>query len=164
MITYIFLIFSLIPSPISGNHAIYISVTNLNINTSEGSLTGSIKIFSDDLEDALNNYSGERIGIIGNVDFSKVQTIIQNYINDNFEVVSGNDIHQLNITSIENIGDATWVNLSARFEPELTKLKLKNEILFELFDTQLNIIQLSIDEEKYYFKHSIKDHVSEVDI
>ena len=113
---YITLIFLMIFDATSlekkANHAIYISVAKIELNQEGNEVLISLKVFSDDLEDAIHNHSGKREKIVGREDISDLSSIIDEYINKKVVIYLDDNKVQLNVDSCQNIGDTTWIYLN----------------------------------------------------
>lgn len=133
------------------NHAIYISVAKVNFNKEANEVLISLKVFSDDLEDAIHNYSGKRQKVVGIMDFTDLSSVIEGYVNKKIELnLDGNQV-SLQVDSCENIGDTTWIYLKGETGPFSQSIQVKNQVLFEVFDTQKNIVEIEYSDEKYYY-------------
>ena len=136
------------------NHAIYISVANIDIQAKENVLLISLKVFSDDLEDAIHNHTGVREKVVGRSDFTDLSEVIEDYINQKFKIFLDEKQVPLQVSSCENIGDTTWIYLTGETGDFKNSIRVSNLVLFEVFDTQKNIVEIEYSGEKYYYSLS----------
>ena len=134
------------------NHAIYIGLIDIEIETQE--INMSVKVFSDDLEDAIQLDNGERVKIVGQTDFSDLLTIIETYIIRKSKVYLDDVAQKFHIASCENQGDTTWIFLSGEINSSYETVRVDNQLFFEIFDTQTNVVKIAIDGKLYYYKLS----------
>jgi hypothetical protein len=133
------------------DHAIYISVAKVNFNTHENEVSISLKVFTDDLEDAIHNATGKREKVVGRSDFSDLSGVIEKYVNQKMEIYLDGKQVLLQVDSCENIGDTTWIHLKGETGSFSHSIHIKNQVLFEVFDTQKNIVEVEYSDEKYYY-------------
>ena len=153
IVLFILLNISMIGFVNSDNHAIYISVTNIVIKNNNNIAEVSMKVFSNDLEDAIQNYSGKREKVVERVDFTGLSNVIEEYVNQRTEILLDKKRVLLNVRSCENIGETTWIYLQGEIGSLHESIEVKNQVLFEIFDTQKNIVEINHLDNKYY--HSL---------
>lgn len=121
-------------------HAFHTSLTEIQYNAKDKSLEITIRLFTDDLENALTKLNnGQKIMVGGKNDNS--DAVLSKYIQQHFAILTPQKQKKtLNYLGKELEGDATWVYVEV---PESQVVKghiLYNDIMQELFDDQTNLV------------------------
>lgn len=121
-------------------HAFHTSLTEIQYNSKDKSLEITIRLFTDDLENALTKLNnGQKIMVGGKNDNS--DAVLNKYIQQHFAILTPQKQKKtLNYLGKELEGDATWVYVEV---PESQVVKgniLYNDIMQELFDDQTNLV------------------------
>lgn len=144
-----------------GNHAIYLSMVEISHQKNETSTDIRIKVFLDDMEDAIRNSFGDAVSLTDASACDKYKANIQTYFNNHFIFSINNTKAVIRLESCEIAGDA----ISFRFETNGTapwkEVSLTADFLMELFPTQANIVTIQYGEEKKFLKLT-KSKVSEL--
>lgn len=126
-------------------HKFYVSTTIIHQNTISQSLEITIKLFSDDLENALQQFTEEPIRLGDEREHSETEEWLQNYLQSCFSLHFNDRPVVLNYIGKEVEYDLTYVYFELLNIPEFNILNIKNEILFDQFEDQVNIVHLRID-------------------
>lgn len=131
-------------------HAFHTSITQIEYNSKAKSYEVSIRIFTDDLEtaiDAANHKKGTKI-----VNGDKNDALLANYLNQHFSLVTPqNKKIALNYIGKENEELATWIYLEIADEPFAKGTKIQQNVMMELFDDQVNIVNFKKGELRKSF-------------
>lgn len=133
------------------DHALYISVTEIELHENEASKV-SIKIFTDDLKAAIQNYSGSGATTSDEVYFNSNTAEITSYLNKYFQLKIENQAIELKYQTFTIEGDACFINLTFTSTKSFSSLSLKAEYLMELFPTQQNVVKINFENEKRFLK------------
>lgn len=135
-------------------HKFYMSITEMHYNENNGYLEIIIKLFTDDIEKALEQKSDSSIFLGSPKESPQANALLKNYIQKHFTLKTGEQYLDIRFLGKEVDKDYTWAYLEVKdFDPE-KKYSLKNSILIDLFDSQLNRVN-------YYYKektHSLNLH------
>ena len=135
------------------NHEYYVSVTRMEYNASAKSWEISLKIFTDDLEKALETYTNKKVTIRNN---DANDPLIGSYLSNRFQIKSTtNKVLPYTYVGKEIEADATWIYLELTEAPnELTGAILRNSVLIETYDSQVNMVTIKNGTTKktYLFK------------
>lgn len=137
-------------------HAFHTSLTEIQYNVKDKSLEITIRLFTDDLENALTKLNnGQKIMVGGKNDNS--DAVLSKYIRQHFAILTPQKQKKtLNYLGKELEGDATWVYVEV---PESQVVKghiLYNDIMQELFDDQTNLVNLFYGGSKKTFLFNSK--------
>lgn len=121
-------------------HAFHTSLTEIQYNAKEKSLEITIRLFTDDLENALTKINnGQKVMIGGKNDNS--DAVLSKYIQQHFAIITPQKQKKpINYLGKELEGDATWVYVEI---PESQIVKdhiLYNDLMQEMFDDQTNLV------------------------
>ncbi|UZR94697.1 DUF6702 family protein [Chondrinema litorale] len=134
----------------AGKHAIYISVCELEYQAE--SIQIKIKTFTNDLEDAIHNQTGEAVSIDGNPESTKVNNLISEYLLSHINFVADTKKLELQFKKRVKESDATWAYYEVKNAEDFKELEVKNNLFLELFETQLNVVSVSYNSEKKFLR------------
>jgi hypothetical protein len=158
LIIFCFLIFSSLTK-----HKYYVSTSLFNF-TEDNSLQVTLRIFKDDLSNAISkNYlseSSDDLDLIDKFYFNK----LEDYFNLNLNVLIENKKIKLNLLGLETKNDMYVCFLEIENLESFTTLSLENKILFEIFKDQQNIIHVKKNSKKRSFISRINNSVLSVNI
>ena len=101
-------------------------------------------IFIDDLEEALRQLGADKLFICTEKEHEDAEKFILNYLNQSFTLEVNDKEVEYEFLGKEISKDlaATWVYLEVQNVTSLESLKVKYNLLTEVFDDQKNIIQI----------------------
>lgn len=148
------LLFALSLSQSVTAHKFYMSITEMQYNEESGYLEIIIKLFTDDIEKALEQKSDSSLFLGTPKESPQINKLLEDYLHKHFTLKTEDKILEINFLGKEVDKDYTWAYLEVKdFNPK-NKYTLKNSILIDLFDSQANRVN-------YYYKektHSINLH------
>jgi hypothetical protein len=135
-------------------HDFHASVTQMQYNSKEQVFEISIRIFTDDFEKALSALAGSRVNLAASPTSpnDKNDPLIEKYIHDHFTYISP----QKQPKSIKYVGhemeaDANWLYLEMPYSGLFKGGLLKQNVLMELFDDQVNMVNVQYQGKKKTF-------------
>ena len=138
-------------------HKFYVSHLNMNYDEQSKTFQLSFSIFINDLEMTLEKQSGKKINLDEITDAN--EKLVFDYVNKHFFAkVDGNSLN-LNSIGYELEEDLVWVYIES-VQTEIPKsIEIANNILFELFSEQKNMVKIKIGEHDYSALLTIKNPV-----
>jgi hypothetical protein len=137
------------------NHAIYLSMSEVNVKND--SLQVVIKVFSDDLRDALKNHNPiEYQPTDLSQFFARNKTIAIDYFNDKFTLFAEKSRLTLKFEEHSVEGDIHFIMFRSYIASPMKTLTADATFLMELFPTQVNVIKVNRDESTHYLKFTKK--------
>jgi hypothetical protein len=131
--------FKTIPASVA-LHPFYISVTEINHNATDKSLEISCKIFYEDLEKALNTQFKTPVDLINPKDKAQTEKMIFAYLLQHFSLkINGRQV-MLQYVGYEIEKEAAWCYLQVSNVSDVKQMDIMNNLLFEQFATQVNIV------------------------
>jgi hypothetical protein len=134
------------------DHALYLSSTELKFKEKEILIT--VKVFSDDLRDAIKNHdpasyqSGELAHFV-DANSKLIEDYFRLYLTLKNEKDNTLTLHYMG-SSIE--GDAHFIQLSAPLKEQEIALSVTASFFIELFPTQMNIVVVKQGDQSTYLK------------
>ncbi len=130
-------------------HDFHASVTQMQYNPKEKSFEISMRIFTDDFEKALSAASGSKVKLDAN---DKNDPLIEKYILSHFTYVNP----QKQPKPVKYVGheieaDANWLYLEMPYTEPFRGGLLKQNVLMELFDDQVNMVNIQYQGQKKTF-------------
>jgi hypothetical protein len=138
-------------------HAIYISVIEITHESSESSAEIVIKVFTDDMEDALKNVQDKRVRFLHNSDCSSNKPDILAYFSKHFQCSINNQQQILDLESCEITADAVWFTFSIPAPKKWESVQVYADFLMELFPAQSNMIHVRSGDKQQFFRLTSKD-------
>lgn len=130
-------------------HDFHASVTQMQYNPKERAFEVSIRMFTDDLEKALATASGGPAHLAPN---DKNDPLLERYVRQHFAFVNA----QKQPVAFDYVGheieaDANWVYLQLPHADAFAGGQLKQNVLMELFDDQVNLVNIQYQGQKKTF-------------
>lgn len=133
-----------------GDHAIYLSVAEVDHKDLGEKANIKIKVFTNDLEDALTNAYDERISLADASICVKNKTKIEGYFSKHFKYAINGKNTVLTFDRCESNGDATWLHFNITGPLQWNKVSVTADYLMELFPTQANVVSIQHGNEKRF--------------
>ncbi len=130
-------------------HDFHASVTQMQYNPKEKTFEISVRVFTDDFEKALTPVANGSVHLAPN---DKNDPIIAQYIRQHVAYISP----QKRAKSIAYVGheieaDANWLYLEMPYSEPFTGGLLKQNVLMEMFDDQVNLVNVQYQGQKKTF-------------
>ena len=142
--------FSDSPKALSTEHAIYVSVVEIEHGQAGTESSIMVKVFTDDLEDAIQNYSGDRVNLSTSCDKNLGQ--VDDYFKQHLKLTINNINITYTIQGCENVDISTWLEFSFTANNEWNNLVINGDHLMELFPTQSNVFSIKYEDQKRMFR------------
>lgn len=123
-------------------HPFHVSVCEIAYDEETRALQITQKIFLDDLELGLREYSGERFDITEKASEDKVNKLLEAYYPEKMQVLVNGKTRTFRYLGFEIEEDAMWCYLEIEKVRNLKSLEVTNTILFEIFEDQSTILHI----------------------
>jgi len=136
------------------SHPFYLSVCDLHYNGKTKKLEGSLKMFSNDLEDALKRLEKKPVDLIHSENKGETLVILSKYLKQRLKLeVNGKGLNY-ELLGYEIEEESIWVYFESS-EHEVPKaLRIENSILYDFLKEQINIMNVEIGAIKKSWKLS----------
>ncbi len=131
-----------------GAHPFYISVCQIDYNPDTDTLEMSFRIFTDDLEQALETMGSNRLHLGTEREAEKADLYIGRYLARNVEFqINGRRVNAAFLGK-EVDTEATWCYVEIADIPVLDTMTVTNTLLFETFEDQVNLVHVKANDQK----------------
>lgn len=144
--TYLFI---LLINYISGTplHAFHVSVCEIVFDNDQRQLEITHRIFHDDLELALTEWSGQKVDILNPSDPQWLDSLIGGYLQEKtIYTLNGKDVKS-NYLGAEREEGVMYCYQVIPSVKKLKSLNVSNTVLMEIFDDQSNVIHVESQDE-----------------
>ena len=127
-------------------HPIHVSVTDLTYDERERQLEITMRVFTDDLEEALRKSTGFSDLDILESDTARVDQLMKSYLKDHFAVSLDNRQQSPLYLGHERDGDAMVFYIEVAKVKKWNSINIKNDILMDAFGDQSNLVNCYVGE------------------
>ena len=143
------------------DHAIYISLIEVDHKDFGGNATIKIKVFANDMEDAIRNASNKTINFLDPSGCANGKAEVEDYFSRHFSYTIDGKATPLALAQCEPKGDAVWFYFRIDCPARWGQVEVKADFLMELFPTQSNVITIHHGDEKRFLR-TTNSHPKEV--
>lgn len=129
-------------------HDFHVSITDMRYNPENRRLEVAIKIFTDDLETALEGLGAPKLRLNTDREHRKSDSLIGRYLANRMQIKVNGDAVTGNFLGKEYETDATWCYIEFIAVPQPETIVVSNRLLFERFDDQSNLVHIEVGAEK----------------
>ncbi|MEM0518516.1 MULTISPECIES: DUF6702 family protein [Aequorivita] len=126
----------------SNAHKFYVSITKIEYVKEKNSLQIIAKIFTDDIEDALQQRYDSSLSLDTEKETPTTNEVLQNYLLEKIHIKVNGSAVKLNYLGKEYDTDMLVAYLEVVDLKELKTIEIENKVLLEMFSEQQNIIHL----------------------
>jgi hypothetical protein len=127
-------------------HPFHVSVCDVAMNTDKSRLEITQKIFIDDLEIALRQFSNDsKLDIIKESDQQEFQALIKRYFIQKVRIKANDKLVEYSFLGAEKEGDVLWCYLEVSNIKQLKVFEIENSILTDAFDDQMNLVHVKVE-------------------
>ena len=144
-------------------HEFYFSLTEIVYNEQARSLEISIKIFTDDLEQALKAEDAGAISLATDAEHELADEYVEAYIRDHLMITVNGKRLTFDYIGKENEKDATWVYVEIPKVRSVKTVTVYNDLLLEQFEQQTNLVRVDVagsSQNLILSRHLTKDKVT----
>lgn len=141
-------------------HKFHVSVAQIEFNEKEQAVEIVLRVFTDDLENALSQHAKRPIKLdpaTANAD-KQLGAMIMAYLRASFAMKSKTG-HPIRFSWVgwEGQADMCWLYIEGKLPGGLAGAQLRNKIFCELFDDQINIVNAKIQNKQIGLMFELKD-------
>ncbi|MEL6676486.1 MAG: DUF6702 family protein [Bacteroidota bacterium] len=130
-------------------HDFYLSLTELTYDAEWGCFEGKVKIFSDNLHDALQQEGLIDGGLIFSEEKVQSLSVLARYLGRHLDFRAAGRPLPIWLTGVEVLGDAHWIEVEIGQTCLDEPLFVENRILLDHIDEQVNILRIRRLGEEY---------------
>jgi hypothetical protein len=136
--------FSLFLLLFSFAHPFYLGVVSLEYNAKEKMLQGSVKLFVNDLEDALKKSTKKPVDLIHVKDTLGTSALLMGYLSSHFRLQVNGAAVKYELLGFELEEEALWMYVEYKCETP-KKIQIQNTLLFDYLPNQSNIVHIDVN-------------------
>lgn len=123
-------------------HEFHTSLTEMRLNSSTNSFEITIRVFTDDLQKAIQVEEKVDLGS------ANTEKTIERYFKKHFALIKGKEVRWGSYIGKEVESDVTWIYLELPKANEMGEFQFLNIIFMELFDDQSNLLNVISGEKR----------------
>ncbi len=143
-----FLFFLLIIPLMGFIHPFYFSLTQINHNPNTESLEITLKLFTTDIEDALEAQGTGSLFLGEEKEAKEADRYLSTYLEQNLKLKVNGEAVQYEYLGKEVELDVVWCYLEVLSVPEVKEMEIKNTLLLDLYEEQQNVVQIKVGDQK----------------
>jgi hypothetical protein len=125
-------------------HPLFVSVTEINHNATDKNLEVSCKLFTDDFEKTLGSIYHKKVDLTTPANKAETDKEVAEYIRKRLVVTLDGKPVTLEFVGFERENDAVWSYFQAATPVAPKKVEIRNNILYEAYDKQINLMHVSV--------------------
>lgn len=135
-------------------HQFYVSITSMQHHPETQKLSIRVRLFANDLEESIFQEQGVRLGFWTNSPLENAQAYVESYVSSRLFISVNDSPIRLNfisqkVESAEVIDDTVIIcELEAYDVSEIATIQVRNSLLIETFDDQINIVNIRANNTK----------------
>jgi len=126
-------------------HPFFMCVTDIKQNIKQLSLNISIKLFTNDIENALKKTTGKPIDLLNPKNKPEMELELFNYIKKRFVLNNNQKPITLDFIGYEKEDDVIWVYLESKKVNQPKTIKINTTLLYDYLPQQTNIVHAEIN-------------------
>lgn len=131
-------------------HPYYVSVSEIRIDTLSKNVNVSVKLFTDDLQDAV--YRINKVPVDFNKQSDNQKIMLENYFKERFKITIGAKVIPLSFIGYEVEEEATWCYLEFKPLNSFGKVIIVNSLLYDFLPNQTNLIHCYYNQNRKSYK------------
>lgn len=132
-------------------HKFYVSLTQVEYVQKDRSLQIISRVFLDDIEDALKAFSGESLRISSDAEDTTYDKLIENYFRSKLKFEIDGEKMSWNFVGKTIDNDMLVIYIEVSQLKKIKSINITNEVLFEIFEEQQNVVRTQINNQKKSF-------------
>jgi len=139
-------------------HPVHVSITNMDIKTTEKLIEFSIKVFTNDIESAVVRKYKTEISICDTIKHKDLSLVLK-YINSTFQIYLNSQ--KLPISFVDKKISDNYFLLYFKIDLEKKDrygIKLTNSLLMDTFPDQQNLVIVNLNGDEKGYSLTRKDH------
>lgn len=125
-------------------HPFHVSVIEVNHNAADKTLEISCKIFTDDFEKILAKNYNAKVDLINPPNKPAMDSLIKKYLFSHLSIKANGRPVAFSYIGFENENEAAYGYIEVENISSVTKLDISTNIMYDLFDDQMNIMHITI--------------------
>lgn len=146
-------------SDLEMDHAIYVSVIEVEKGEKDHDGILKVKVFIDDLQDAIHNETGNRRSYRSGC--RSGDTELESYFKSHLKLELNAQSVNINLADCERLEDSLWLNFEFESKDDWSELQISANYFMELFPTQSNIVSITNDADRQFSRLNKGNHTAD---
>lgn len=130
-------------------HPYYVSIFDIDHNSETKTLQIAVRIFTDDLEDALEDEGGyKNIRLGGEEEAEDAEEWVQKYVSEHLTITVNGQQVPLKYLGRELEKELIWCYLESDPITELSQIQVESDLLMATFEDQTNLVHINANGSK----------------
>lgn len=135
----------------SFSHPFYASINSLKYNDKTHALEVTLKLFTDDLNQAASDYSSLKLELNTEKEHTNTKKVLERYFDATFQIKTNPSYAQKNFLGYQFEDDVTYVFIEFMGISDLKLLEIECDFLTEVFENQVNIFKVDCNQNTETF-------------
>ena len=144
-------------------HPFHVSVVEINHNSAEKTLEISCKIFTDDFEKVLAQNYKTKVDLTSPPDKKAMDSIVKKYIFSHLSISVDGKRAALSYLGFEKDNEAVYSYVQVENVVSLKKVELTNNLMYDMFTDQVNIIHVIVNGNRKSTKLDYPDTAAKIE-
>ena len=140
-------------------HPFYMAVTEINYNKNDKVFEVTAKLFTDDFEKVLGDAYKTKVDLV-NPNRYEMDKLIKDYFKKHLMMIVDDKSIELKYLGFEQDSEAVYCFLEVERIEEIKKISIKNSLLHDLNEHQINIMHVIVDGKRKSVKLDFPDKVA----
>ena len=142
-------------------HPFYIAMTDINYNKQDKALEISVRIFTDDFENALRKqHTNVNIDILHPANQEQMNGFVKDYIQQNLHIAIDNEPATISFAGYEQQQESIWAYFEIKNIAQVQKLAINNALLYDYSKEQSNMIHVKVNDKEQTTKLNYPDKMA----
>lgn len=129
----------------AAHHPIHATVTTIEYNAKTKAFELAVKIFADDLEEAVKRATGTQLLLGSPKEVKNSNALLEQFLHKNIRLEQGNTpLQQWKFIGKELEGEAVWCYVEIPANEITKRLMVQNTVLTDVYDDQTNLVNVQI--------------------
>lgn len=126
-------------------HPFYLGVIDIKHDVKQHALNVSVKLFINDIEDALKKTSNRSIDLLNPKNKAEMEAELFSYVKKRLSITVDNKATTLDFIGYEREEEAIWVYIEIKKVNQPKNLKVDTRLLYDFIPQQSNIVHAEIN-------------------
>ncbi len=130
-------------------HPFFVSVTEINYNTTDKTLEISNRVFTDDFENTLRDFfPGKKVDLMNPPANGSMDSLVKNYVLNKMTVSVNGQPKRMEYIGFERVDESIWTYFEVTGIESVKSLKIHNAMLYEYKKEQINMVHIINGKER----------------
>jgi len=141
-------------------HPFFVSMTEMDYNAKDKELEVSVRIFTDDFENAIRKYHpGVKVDILHPASQEQMNQFVNDYIQKHLQLKINGAPVQISFAGYEQQSESIWSYFEVKNITGIKKLDVTNSLLHDYNTNQINMMHVKVNDNEQNYKLDYPDKV-----